>query len=109
MNVTEKKITGFWVNLGVATCIHLSASLVFILNLQFDLGCDEHDGAAGALTLAILLDLIASGVVLALSLRRYKHERMAVLAGWAASLLLVGLLFGVSLVYLSSLPTGCPV
>jgi predicted transporter len=96
--------------LGVGVCVHLIASLIFILALQLDLGCDPRDGAAGALTLVAALDVVLTAVVLIISYRRSaRRDRAAWAAGWGGSVILAVLLFGVGLMYLDTLPTGCPV
>ena len=90
--------------------VHVFVSMLFVLQLQLSLGCDKHDGAAGALTLAVLVDLVLTLFVAAIFVKRNrKHDRAAVWAGWAASLLSAALLVGLGFVYIGTLPTGCPV
>lgn len=90
--------------------VHAVAGMVFaaLVVLKIE-GCDIHDGRAGALAAAIAIDVLVTGPVLWIVLRVNRHDRIAVLTGWALSLVPALALFVAAAVHLNSLPTGCPV
>lgn len=106
----RKRMAAFPRYLGAGVGVHLIVLVIFILALQFDLGCDPHDGTAGVLTLAVALDVVLTAVALFVSYRRSdRRDRAAWAAGWGASFVLAVLLIGVGVMYLNTLSTGCPV
>lgn len=99
---------GLTANLTIGALVHVLAALVYgslsLLRLE---GCARADGLAAGWALAVLLDLLLGGVLLAGALRRTDGNRWAVLAGWAVSLVPFVALAGTALNYLASLPNGC--
>ncbi len=85
---------------SVAVYIGLSA-----LRLE---GCDRADGLAAAWGVAILVDLILSGSLLAVALHKGgKGNRTAVWAGWTLSLAPAVVLAILTMSHINSLPSGC--
>ncbi|MFU8851614.1 hypothetical protein ACNAW0_11625 [Micromonospora sp. SL1-18] len=72
-------------------------------------GCNAHDGRAGTLTAAVMVDLLLTGPLLWIVVRTHRNGRLAVLAGWALSLVSALALLTAAAVHLNSLPAGCPV
>ncbi|WP_166384527.1 hypothetical protein [Catellatospora methionotrophica] len=99
---------GLTANLTIGAGVHVLALLVYgtlsLLRLE---GCDRADGLAAGWALAVLLDLLLGGILLAGALRRTDGRRWAVLAGWALSLVPFAALAGVGMNYLATLPGGC--
>ncbi|GAA1379913.1 hypothetical protein [Catellatospora chokoriensis] len=99
---------GLAANLTIGALVHVLAALVYagvsLLRLE---GCDRADGLAAGWALAVLLDLLLGGVLLAGALRRTDGNRWAVLAGWALSLVPFAALAGTAISYLALLPGGC--
>lgn len=99
---------GLAANLTIGALVHVLAALVYaglsLLRLE---GCDRADGLAAGWALAVLLDLLLGGVLLAGALRRTDGNRWAVLAGWALSLVPFAVLAGTTTSYLAGLPIGC--
>lgn len=88
--------------------VHAVAGLIFAALSMADLeGCDRSDSLASALSLAVAADIVLT--LAAFWTTRRAHDPLRdTLAGWALSLLpaLATVLAG--LVYINSLPTGCP-
>ncbi|SCF25720.1 hypothetical protein GA0074696_3839 [Micromonospora purpureochromogenes] len=90
--------------------VHTVAGMVFaaivLLNME---GCDPHDGRVGTLTTAVTVDVLLTGPLLWIVLRANRQGWLAVLAGWAISIVPALVLLAAAAVHASSLPTGCPV
>lgn len=100
---------GLGANLAIGTSVHLLAALVYaglsLLRLE---GCDRADGLAAGWALAVLIDLMLGGILLALALRGLAGgNRWAVLAGWALSFVPFVVAATVTMRYINSLPNGC--
>ncbi|BCJ74401.1 hypothetical protein CS0771_39450 [Catellatospora sp. IY07-71] len=100
---------GLAANLTIGTSVHLLAAVVYaglsLLRLE---GCDRKDGLGAGWALAVLIDLMLGGILLALALRRAAGgNRWAVLAGWALSFVPFVLAAALSMRYINSLPSGC--
>ncbi|WP_155373660.1 hypothetical protein [Catellatospora vulcania] len=100
---------GLTANLTIGALVHVLAALVYgslsmLLRLE---GCDRAGGLAAGWVLAVLLDLLLGGVLLAGALRRTDGNRWAVLAGWAVSLVPFVALAGMAMRYLATLPGSC--
>ncbi|GAA1646243.1 hypothetical protein ACFQY4_30430 [Catellatospora bangladeshensis] len=100
---------GLAANLTIGMSVHLLAAVVYaVLSLLRLEGCDRSDGLAAGWTLAVLIDLMLGGILLAMALRRVAGgSRWAVLAGWAVSFVPFVVAAAVSMRYLNSLPSGC--
>ncbi len=101
---------GLAANLAIGMSVHLLAALAYAgLSLLRPEGCDRSDGLVAGWTLAVLIDLMLGGILLALALRRVAGgNRWAVLAGWALSFVPFVAAAAVCMRYLDSLPSGCP-
>ncbi|MFD0598161.1 hypothetical protein ACFQZ4_42735 [Catellatospora coxensis] len=99
---------GLTASLTIGALVHVLAALVYgglsLLRLE---GCDRADGLAAGWALAVLLDLLLGGVLLAGALRRTNGNRWAVLAGWALTLVPFGVLVRIVMLYIANLPSGC--
>jgi hypothetical protein len=72
-------------------------------------GRDRGDGLFDALALAVAVEIVLIGVALLIMRRRNRSNRSAALKGWALSSLPTVALLAATIVYLTSLPSGCPV
>lgn len=90
--------------------VHAVAGAVFatLVLLKME-GCDLHDGRAGALTAAVMADVLLTGPLLWIVLRTHRQDRLTALIGWALSLVPALALVVAAAVHINSLPTGCPV
>ncbi|WP_285551914.1 hypothetical protein [Actinoplanes regularis] len=94
---------------GFALVAHLLAAASFLVLDAADLeGCDQGDGAAAALALAIVLDLVLAVTLLVVLRRRHPGERRQVLLGWAAALIPAVAGVVVAYEYVGSFLSGCP-
>ncbi|WP_186315969.1 hypothetical protein [Catellatospora sichuanensis] len=99
---------GLTANLMIGVLVHVLAAFVYgLLSLLRLEGCDRADGLAAGWALAVLLDLLLGGVLLAGALRRTDGNRWVVLAGWALSLVPFAVLARMAMTYIASLPSGC--
>ncbi|GAB4051614.1 hypothetical protein [Catellatospora paridis] len=99
---------GLAANLTIGALVHVLAALVYgMLSLLRLEGCGAASGLAAGWTLAVLLDLLLGGVLLAGALRRTDGNRWAVLAGWAGSLVPFVALAGSAMNFVGNLPDGC--
>lgn len=100
---------GMAANLTIGMSVHLLAALVYaglsLLRLE---GCDRSDGLAAGWTLAVLIDLLLGGILLALALRRVAGgNRWAVLAGWGLSFVPFVVAAALTMRHINGLPSGC--
>ncbi|MFC7246542.1 hypothetical protein ACFQO7_29030 [Catellatospora aurea] len=99
---------GLTANLTIGALVHVLAALVYgLLSLLRLEGCDRADGLAAGWGLAVLLDLLLGGALLAGALRRTNGNRWAMLAGWALTLVPFGMLAAATSSYIANLPSGC--
>jgi zinc transporter ZupT len=97
-------------NLISGLAVHSVAALTCAIVTAADLeGCDRGDGLAAALALALTVDVVLAGVTLLIMRGRNRNNRSAALKAWATSSLLAVALLATTIVYLMSLPSGCPV
>ncbi|MEV4417436.1 hypothetical protein [Catellatospora sp. NPDC049609] len=98
-------------NLAIGTGVHLLAAVGYaVLSLLRLEGCDPAGGLAAGWALAVLIDLMLGGFLLAAALRRVAGgNQWAVLAGWGLSFVPFVLLAALAMGYVDALPSDCGV
>lgn len=107
---TARRTSTYKANLISGLAVHSVAALAFATGAAIRIGgCDRSDGLFAAIALAMAVDIVLAGVTLLIMRRSNHNDRSAALKGWALSSLPAVALLGAAMVYLTSVPSDCPV